>query len=134
MAGAGESRGDFRPPGLPQREEITTDGSSLARRRGVLSRFQDERDRTVVEDMNVHQGLKDAGLDLDAEGLDGPGEMAEELRRPDRLLGPVEARPAAFADRGGQSELRDGQDLAADVRERKVHFVLGVREDPELDD
>ena len=115
MAGAGESGGDFRASPLPPKGEKRRAASPLVPGCGALPRLQDEGHRTVVEDVDVHEGLEDAGLDGDAEGLDGADEILEELGRPARLLGPVEARPPALADRGGQRELGDGQDLAADV-------------------
>src|SRR4030042_138671 len=99
MAGAGESGGDFRASPLPPKGDKRRAPSPFVPGRGGLPRLEDEGHRTVVEDVDIHESLEDAGLDGDPEGLDGADEIPEQLRRPDGLLGPVEARPPAFADR-----------------------------------
>ena len=45
-----------------------------------------------------------------------------------------EARPPALRGVAVERELRDHEQLAADVGEREVHLVVGVREESEADD
>ena len=83
--------------------------------------LQQDRHRPVVDQLDVHVGAEDAGLDRHALGAQRLDE-----RLVDRLAvlgrrGVGEARPVALAGVGVERELRDGQHLAADVGERQVH-------------
>ena len=71
-------------------------------REAMLALLSDERKR------HGHGSLAQAAVAL--EKL--PKEEVEELARPSRLLGVVEAGAASFRDRAGEGELRDGQDRA----------------------
>src|SRR5205814_8394342 len=118
--------------------DASTTGTSsplpLGLRGRCTSALQPERYRTVIHELNVHHRAKLARRDRDAPLTKVLDESFVERNSRFGTSGVDEARPPPLGGITVKRELRDDQQLTADVSEREVHFVLGVREQPQTDD
>lgn len=113
------------------------ESEACGRVRRALKKFfgiEQDGDGTVVSEFQRHVRLKNARARADAEGLQSLYEFfVEEFALLGRC-GLDEAGAPLAARIAVQSKLRDGQDRAADIEQRKIHFSLRVIEDAQLDD
>ncbi|HEY8237131.1 MAG TPA: hypothetical protein VIF85_10860 [Gaiellaceae bacterium] len=82
-------------------------------RRGL--RVHDDRDRPVVDELELHPSAEDACLDAESELAQREAEGVVEPLGVLRRCGVAEARPVALRRVGDQRELADDERLAADV-------------------
>jgi hypothetical protein len=83
--------------------------------------------------MDGHHSLEDPGLDPDPQAPDRIHKMREQGFGPGRFFGAIEAWPSSLPDQAGESELRNRQDLAADIGQGQVHLPGFVGKYPEFD-
>src|SRR5664279_893716 len=110
-------------------------GPESSHKVGRLSRngavFPHEGDRPIVDELDLHLGAEDPRRDLDPVRAQRRHERVHDrlgVLRPGRA---DEIGPPAAPDRAGERELRDHEDLAADLVEAAVHVSLLVLEHPQ---
>lgn len=96
--------------------------------------IEENGDGAVVGEFEKHMGLKNSGFDRDAQSFRSLNELFVEGFAKFGRRGLNEAWAALPASVSVESELRDGEQRAAHVEQREVHFSLLVVEDPEPDD
>jgi hypothetical protein len=96
--------------------------------------INDDRNRSVIDELDLHVGAELAGLDWLAQVR---GELADELlvERDGYLgLGGTDIGGAIPLSRAGeQGELADNQQIALHILDRKIHQALGIVEDAQTD-
>src|SRR3954453_4680214 len=108
--------------------------TTMPARPEAKSPLEPEGHRTIVDELHVHHRAEFSGLYLRpglAELLD---EAIVQRYRDFRPRGSDEARPPPLPRVTVQRELGDHEQRPAHVREREVHLVVGIREEPEADD
>ncbi len=90
----------------------------------------DDRDRAVVDELDLHPGAEDPRSHRDAERAERIAEALDERFRLLRRRRGGEARPEALARLGEERELADDERLATSVEEGAVEATACVREDP----
>jgi hypothetical protein len=101
---------------------------------GIGSEIDHERDRTVVDQLDLHAGAEAAVSDLEAGGaprLDQALERGAGLPGRRRAL---ERRPAPARERGEERELGDEQDRAAGGAQVEIHPSFRVVEQAQVGD
>jgi len=99
----------------------------------VASRLEVEqqRDRSLVDQLDAHRGAEAAALHLDAEARELVAEGRDQRLGDLRLRRALEGGPAAAIGAGEERELGDEQQAAADLGQRPVHPPALVVEDPQ---
>jgi len=81
------------------------------------SGVEDDRDRTVVDELHVHPRSEDARLDVDAELAQRRAEVLVQRLRHIGTCGRAEGRAVALRRVGNERELADDEGRAAGVDE-----------------
>jgi hypothetical protein len=100
----------------------------------VASRFEDERHRAVVDQLDGHARTEGTRLDPDAEVAERFGEALVQRLGDLRARGVRERGAVALRGVGDQRELADDEGGAADVEERPVEPLALVLEDAQARD
>ena len=130
----GYLRKKWREPFPKSLEEKLTKLAGQYHSGNNLWRVEDERDRAVIDQLDLHIGPENAARDgTHALGLQGRRQAGDQRSR---QLGPGcidELRPAAFASRAIQGELGDHQRAPAGIKERsvKARWPVHGRENPQ---
>src|SRR5579862_4999057 len=94
----------------------------------VRSGLDDDGDRAVVDQLDVHPRAEDAGLDGDPERAQRGAEVLVQWLGELGRRCAAEARPIPLLGIGEQGELADDEGLAAGVDERAVELAVRVPE------
>ena len=111
----------------------TISEESLATKRGWI-KIQDQGDRTVIDERDVHPSTEHAGFHADACVLQGTDKLVENRFGHSRRRSPGEAGTSPTPRIGEQCELGYGQYIAPDVEHGSVHLPVIVAEDPHFDE
>ena len=98
---------------------------------GGSAAVQDQGDGSIVAQGDLHVGLKHAAGDRNVPGASLGNELLVQLSGDRGRSGGDEAGTFAFATVAQECELADDQQLAANVLDGEIHFVVGIREDAE---
>lgn len=96
-----------------------------------LRQVEQQRDRAVVDQLDLHRGAEAAALDLAAARAETRDQELDQRPGARGRRGAGERRPAAALDRRQESELRDDQQAAAGGGEIEIHPPLAVVEQPQ---
>jgi hypothetical protein len=98
----------------------------------IESGFEDQRHRTVVDQLDLHVGPEHPGLHRNPQRGQRGGELLDLPVRHLRRRGLDPRWTPASAGVAVQRELRHDDRLALDVGDRPVHLAVLVLEDPEM--
>lgn len=97
--------------------------------RGVWRAIEDDGDGSIIEDGDLHIGLKDAGFDVDTETSHGIAKEFVEGFGEIGWCGVDEAWATSFGAIGVEGELADSEHGSVGVLEGEVHFSIWIGED-----
>src|SRR5688572_32414359 len=92
------------------------------------SAVEEQGDGTIVHELDVHVGLKLAGLHLQLQRAKLQNERFVDRTGRCRALGLVEGRTTAAATVAAQRELRHGKHRAMHIGDRQVHLSSSIVE------
>src|SRR5262245_3303757 len=96
--------------------------------------LESERDRPVVDELDLHPRAEPTGADVEIEGSHRVDEALVELLGERGLRRVVERRTVTRATVGGERELADDEDRSSDVDRRTIHLPGVVGEETEARD
>jgi len=99
-----------------------------------LAAVEQEGDRAVIDQFDLHRSSKDPGGDLQAGGSQDVGHAQVEPFGVSRLGRRREAWPPAGPTIGEQSELARHQHTSSNFRDALIHFSGVILEGPKLGD
>src|SRR5262249_55067330 len=97
-------------------------------------RIQEDRDRAVVDQLDLHVGLEAAGFAAHSSRANLFYEIFIELASLFGRRRGVERWPLALADVSVKGELRDRKNCATLIEDRAVHLAVFIFKDPQADD
>ena len=92
-----------------------------------------EGHRPIVDQGDLHVGLKNPAFDAHSQRSDLIAKKLVEFSSLFGGRGSIETRPASFSAVAGQGELRNDEDLTCEFQDRAVHFALVVGKGSEVD-
>src|SRR5271157_2456867 len=96
--------------------------------------IEENRHWSLVDQLDLHCFLKASGLTAQPEGANALHEMSIQRVGEFRPCRGVERRPLALSRIPIQSELRDGQHRAADLRDAAIHLAFMIFKDAQAGD
>lgn len=98
---------------------------------GSARSAEDDRDRAVVDELDLHSLAESTGRDRNPSRREGCTEALTQRSRDLGTGGAREAGPVALRRVGKERELTDDERLASDVDNREVELSLARLEDPQ---
>jgi len=97
-----------------------------------FSTIQKKGHRPVIDEMNLHPGLKLSSLNRNTLLFQSEDQLFIEAFRCGWFFSLCERRPSSLAAVAIEGELRDEQHLTTRLSQRKVEFSRGILEDSEI--
>jgi hypothetical protein len=114
---------------LVLRREFWVQGAAIGLKESLA--VEEQSNRAIIQEADVHVGLEGAGLDIDSEASEFGGDGLIEWHGGFGAGCIDEAWASAFAAVTVEGELADEEHAAGDIGESEVHFSFGIFEDAE---